>query len=248
MVRALSRRSEERADPDSMTLFQHLAELRKRLAISLGTFAVGACITYGFYNEVLSFLVRPYRISCVGCSLVELAPLQGFTTRLNVCAYGGLVIGLPVILYQLWKFVTPGLKANEKRYALPFVVSSVVLFVLGGMTAYIIYPKGLGWLHQQAGTGITSEISIQSYIDLICILILIFGITFEFPIVLVGLEMAGAVRSATLRRVRRFSYMGIIVFAAVITPSSDPFSLCALAVPLIVFYEAAIVVGRALHK
>ncbi|HEV8063196.1 MAG TPA: twin-arginine translocase subunit TatC, partial [Acidimicrobiales bacterium] len=96
-----------------MTLFQHLAELRKRLAISLLAFAGGACITYGFYNSVLTFLVHPYKVSCrTGCNLVELAPLQGFTTRLNVCAYGGLVIGLPIILYQLWKFVTPGLKAN----------------------------------------------------------------------------------------------------------------------------------------
>jgi sec-independent protein translocase protein TatC len=232
-----------------MTLWQHLSELRKRLAISLVAFAGGACVTYGFYNSVLSFLVKPYYDSCrVGCSLVELAPLQGFTTRLNVCAYGGLVIGLPVILYQLWKFVTPGLKANERRYALPFVFSIVVLFVLGGGTAYIIYPKGLAWLHQQAGPHITSDISIQSYIDLICVLIVIFGLTFEFPVLLVGLEMAGAVRSATLRRVRRFSYMGIIVFAAVITPSSDPFSMGALAVPLIVFYESAIIVGRALKK
>jgi sec-independent protein translocase protein TatC len=250
VARTLSRNKEDRTDPNSMTLFQHLGELRRRLAFCLLAFAAGAVITYSFYDQVLSFLERPYKLSCPthACYLTVLAPLQGFTTRLNVSAYGGLVLGLPVIIYQLWKFVTPGLKANERRYALPFVFSIVSLFALGGAVAYIIYPKGLAWLHQQSGPGITPAVSVQSYIDLILVLILIFGLAFEFPVMLVGLELAGAVKSASLRRVRRFSYMGIIVFSAVITPSSDPFSMLALAVPLIVFYEGAIVIGRALNK
>jgi sec-independent protein translocase protein TatC len=252
MTRVLGRDKEPKPDPDSMTLFQHLTELRHRLVMALLAFAGGGVVTWAAYTPVLRFLEHPYRISCRGattaCLLTNQTPLQGFTTKLNVCAYGGLVLGLPVIIYQLWKFVTPGLKANERRYALPFVFSIVVLFALGGMTAYIIYPKGLSWLHAQAGPGVSSLVSIESYIDLICVLILIFGLAFEFPVLLIGLELAGAVKSSSLRRVRRFSYMGILVFAAVITPSSDPFSMLALAVPLVVFYEAAIVVGRALNK
>jgi len=259
MSRALTKA--ERPSPDAMTLLEHLAELRHRLIISVLAFVAGAIFCYLFYDRILVFLEHPYLIACgnahphvrgaaltARCGLNTLAPLQGFTTRLNVCAYGGLVIGLPIILWQLWKFVTPGLKANEKRYALPFVVATVVLFVLGGAVAYVIYPRGLTWLLQQSGPNVNSLISIQSYIDLITLLIVIFGIAFEFPAVLVGLELAGAIKSASLKRVRRFAFLGIVIFSAVITPSSDPFSMLALAIPLAIFYEGAIVVGRLLGK
>jgi sec-independent protein translocase protein TatC len=238
-----------------MTLLEHLAELRRRLIISVLAFIGGAIVCYLFYDQILSFLEHPYflargchPINSRSCGLTVLAPLQGFTTRLNVCAYGGLVIGLPIILWQLWKFVTPGLKANEKRYALPFVTSAVALFAAGGATAYFIYPKGLKWLLQQGGPGINPQVSIQSYIDLICLLIAIFGIAFEFPAVLVGLELAGALKSATLRRVRRYSFLGIVIFSAVVTPSSDPFSMLALALPLTMFYEGSIIIGKLLGK
>jgi len=246
-------RSEERPSPDSMTLLEHLAELRRRLVISVLAFVAGAVICYLFYDQILVFLEHPYKLAChnhhlTNCDLTVLQPLQGFTTRLNVCAYGGLILGLPVILWQLWKFVTPGLKASEKRYALPFVSSTVTLFALGGATAYVIYPKGLTWLLQQGGPGVTPAVSIQSYVDLICLLIAIFGIAFEFPAVLVGLELAGALKSATLRRVRRFAFLGIVIFSAVVTPSSDPFSMMALVVPLTVFYEGSIFIGKSLGK
>jgi sec-independent protein translocase protein TatC len=218
-------------------------------------FVGGAVVCYVLYDPLLRVLERPYAIACraqhhtaLECTLTTLAPLQGFSTRLNVCAYGGLIIGLPVILWQLWKFVTPGLKANEKRYALPFVVSAVTLFALGGATAYIIYPRGLTWLLQQSGPGVSSTVSIQSYIDLICLLIAIFGIAFEFPAVLVGLELAGAVKSSSLKRIRRYAFLGIVIFSAVATPSSDPFSMLALVVPLTIFYEGSIVIGRLLGK
>jgi sec-independent protein translocase protein TatC len=101
---------------------------------------------------------------------------------------------------------------------------------------------------QQGGPGLTSAVSIQSYIDLICILILIFGAAFEFPVLLVALELAGAVSSAALKRVRRFAFLGIVIFSAVITPSSDPFSMMALAIPLTIFYEGSIIVGKLLGK
>jgi sec-independent protein translocase protein TatC len=245
-------RSGDRPSPDSMTLLEHLAELRRRLIIAVLAFIGGAIICYLFYDQILVVLTHPYKIACRNhhwnCDLTVLQPLQGFTTRLNVCAYGGLILGLPVILWQLWKFVTPGLRANERRYAVPFVFSTVALFALGGATAYFIYPKGLTWLLQQGGPGITPEVSIQSYIDLICLLIAIFGIAFEFPAVLVGLELAGALKSATLRRVRRFAFLGIVIFSAVATPSSDPFSMMALVVPLSIFYEGAIFIGKSLGK
>jgi sec-independent protein translocase protein TatC len=244
---------EDRPSPEAMTLLEHLSELRRRLIISVLAFVAGAILCYLFYDQILVFLVKPYHTACLhhpspSCNLTVLTPLQGFTTRLNVCAYGGVILGLPVILWQLWKFVTPGLKANEKRYALPFVFSTVVLFALGGATAYLIYPKGLTWLLQQSGPSISSYVTIQSYIDLICLLIAVFGIAFEFPAVLVALELAGVLKTATLRRVRRFAFLGIVIFSAVVTPSSDPFSMAALVIPLTVFYEGSIIVGKLLGK
>ncbi len=256
MAKILSRTERApRPTPDAMTLLEHLSELRRRLIISVLAFVGGAIICYLFYDQILTFLEHPYHIACAThhhsyCSgnLSNLAPLQGFTTRLNVCAYGGIVIGLPIILWQLWKFVTPGLKANERRYALPFVVATVTLFVLGGATAYLIYPKGLTWLLQQSGPNVSSLVSVQSYIDLICLLIVVFGAAFEFPAILVGLELAGVLKSATLRRVRRYAFLGIVIVSAVATPSSDVFSMVALVVPLTIFYEASILIGKALGK
>lgn len=253
MANILSRTERaSRPSPEAMTLLEHLAELRRRLIISVLAFVVGAIICYLFYDQIFDVLRHPYVLAChhEKCSgnLTNLAPLQGFTTRLNVCAYGGLVLGLPVILWQLWMFVTPGLKANERRYALPFVISTVVLFALGGVTAYLIYPKGLTWLLQQSGNGVTPAVSVQAYVDLICLLIVIFGATFEFPAILVGLELAGAIKSSSLRRVRRYAFLGIVIVSAVVTPSSDPFSMLALVVPLAIFYEAAILIGKALGK
>ncbi len=235
-----------------MTLLEHLRELRRRLVFCVLAYCVAVGVFYAIYDYVLKFLERPYESACASarlhCELIVFTPLQGFTTRLNLCGYGGLILAGPVIMYHLWKFVTPGLKANERRYVVPFVSATVVLFFLGGFAAYAISERGLKWLLQQSGPGLASNVSIQSYIDLICILILIFGAAFEFPVLLVGLELAGAVTSATLKRVRRFAFLGIVIFSAFVTPSSDPFSMMALVIPLAVFYEAAIIVGKMLGK
>ena len=252
MARALSKA--ERPSPDAMTLLEHLAELRRRLIISVLAFTGGAIVCYLFYNPILSFLEKPYQIacrnqhhSCTG-ALSTLAPLQGFTTRLNVCAYGGLVIGLPIILWQLWKFVTPGLKANERRYALPFVCSTVVLFFLGGLTAYIIYPRGLTWLLQQSGPGVNSLVSIAelhrshlpAHRDLRrCVRV---PGRPRRPRARRGHQVRFPQTSASLRLSRHRHLLGRG------DAGSDPFSMLALVVPLTVFYEGAIIVGRLLGK
>ncbi len=256
MARTMQRRQAARPSPDAMTLLEHLGELRRRLIISLVTFVVGGIAVYVVYNPLLDLLTTPYcnalhslHRHMHGCpALFITAPLEGFTTRLNVCAYGGLVVALPVILYELWRFVTPGLKTNERRYALPFVISSVLLFAAGAVVAFLIYPRALQFLISSSGPHVTSIFSPATYISLLMALVLIFGIAFEFPAVLVGLELGGAITSRGLRSFRRWAILLIVIFSAVITPSSDPFSMLALAVPLLAFYEGAIVVGRVLGK
>jgi sec-independent protein translocase protein TatC len=258
MVRTMRRPNEARPSPDAMTLFEHLAELRRRLIICIIVFLAGGLVVYFVYNPVLSVLREPYCTALVslhqssrGCKSTKFyifAPLQGFATRLNVAAYGGLVLSLPILLYELWMFVTPGLKANERRYALPFVFATVLLFVAGGAVAFFIYPRALEFLIGQSGSRIAPLFSPATYLSLLGALVLIFGIAFEFPVVLVALELAGAITSAGLRSFRRWAILLITIFSAVITPSSDPFSMLALAIPMVVFYEAAILVGRLLKK
>lgn len=234
-----------------MTLFEHLGELRRRLIVSIVTFMAGGIVCYAIYNQILTFLRAPYckafaHHSCP--NLIINTPLQGFSARLDICALGGFIIALPIIIWELWQFVTPGLKANEKRYALPFVFSTVLLFVAGALVAYEMFPRGIGFLVRSSGAHVAPLITVQSYVSLISLLMLVFGIAFEFPVILVALEIAGAITPRGLRRFRRFAILIIVVVAAVVTPSADPFSMFALAAPLYLFYEGSIVIGRMLGK
>ncbi|MGA2530386.1 MAG: twin-arginine translocase subunit TatC [Acidimicrobiales bacterium] len=237
-----------------MTLGEHLAELRRRLIISICAIAVGAIVTYAFYGQILTVLQHPYCearkfTSAAGqCNFYVTQPLQGFALRLNVSAYGGILIALPVLFFQLWRFVTPGLKANEKRYALPFTFATAGLFALGAFTAYLTFPHAMRFLLDVSGPHITAILSPNSYVQLILLLMLAFGATFEFPVLLVALELAGVLTPAKLSKVRRWAIIGMVTFAAVVTPSSDPFSMLALAVPLLIFYEASIIIGKMLGK
>ncbi len=236
-----------------MTLGEHLGELRKRLIFCLMGFAVAGVAVYLLYDRVLNLLQKPYceslhvSINSPKCHLVVLGPLDGFALRLNVTAYGGVIIASPIILYQLWRFITPGLKANERRYALPFVFATVGLFLIGAFVAWITFPHALGFLHAVSGP-VTTLLSAQKYLSLIMTLMAIFGLTFEFPVVLVALELAGVLTPEKLAKFRRIAILIIVVLAAVVTPSSDPFSMLAMAIPMLLFYELSIVIGKLLKR
>jgi sec-independent protein translocase protein TatC len=240
----------------TMTLFEHLAELRTRLLISIAAVVVGSTVAWFFYPEAVRFMLHPYRqflahhpsknIS-IG-SLVTRGPLEGFTTRLKVSVYCGMALACPVVFWELWRFITPGLHKNEKRYLVPFVGSAVVLFAGGIATAILIFPKALTWLIDVSGPGIVPLFSPSQYFSLYVAMCLIFGAVFMYPLVLVFLELVGAVPSKTWRRWRRPAIVIICLVAAVITPSSDPFSFLAMSIPMLVLYEVAILVGRLLKK
>jgi sec-independent protein translocase protein TatC len=248
----MRRRAVPRPSPNAMTLVEHLGELRQRLIRSVIAFAVMAIVAYIFYPHLLLFLEQPWCRAMdkhgAACALTALSPLDPFALRLNVCAWGGLVLASPIILFQAWRFVTPGLKASEKRYAIPFVLAAVGLFCLGSYVAWLTFPHALGFLHAAGGPGIQDLFTAQRYINLILALMAIFGLTFEFPIVLVALELAGVVTWRQLAKVRRWSILGITIVAAVVTPSSDPFSMLAMAIPMVIFYEASIIIGRFIRR
>jgi sec-independent protein translocase protein TatC len=168
--------------------------------------------------------------------------------KLKVVIFLALFIAAPVLLWQLWAFIVPGLTRRERRLAVPFITSSMVLFAMGALVAYVTLPKGLSWLLGFAGEAFVPLLTADRFIGFVVLLTLAFGVSFEFPILLIFLGMAGVVSSAKLRAWRRYAIVLIAVFAAVITPSSDPYSMLALMIPMLLFYEAAIIVIRLLKK
>jgi len=236
--------------PDAMTLGEHLTELRRRVLVSVLAFAVAATVAFIVYPNILHFLQSPYcRVAGVRkCKLYITDPLGGLSLRIKISTYGGLFLASPVVLWQLWRFITPGLRRNEKRYALPFIFSSILLFSGGAVLAYVSFPHALRFLQNVGGPSLQQIYDPNKYLALIVALMTVFGLTFEFPVVLVSLELAGVLRPQRLASWRRWAIVLIVVFAAFITPSGDPFSMLALAVPLYVFYELSIVIGKVLRR
>ncbi|MBV8691967.1 MAG: twin-arginine translocase subunit TatC [Actinobacteria bacterium] len=246
------------ADPEQldtaggrMTLIEHLTELRRRIVMCAIAVALGGVIAFVFYNHILNFLIHPYcSISAKNtkCTLFIQDPLEGFATRLKVAGYVGLFLASPVVLFQMWRFITPGLHPKEKKYAIPFVISSIFLFIFGAVIAMLTFPQALHFLIAVGGPNLQTIFSPAKYLNLILLMIVAFGVAFEFPVVLVFLELAGVLSTARLKQWRRPAIVVIFVIAAVITPSQDPYSLFAMAIPMCLFYEASILIGRLLKK
>ncbi|HLG68408.1 MAG TPA: twin-arginine translocase subunit TatC [Acidimicrobiales bacterium] len=232
-----------------MTLTEHLGELRRRLIVSVVAVVVGAGVAVVLYEPILHFLLRPLcEVNHGRCTLYVTSPLDPLSLRVKVGAFGGLVLGSPVILWEMWRFVTPGLKASEKRYAIPFVAASVALFAGGAAVAYLTLPHALGFLGTVGGSNLREIYDPISYLSLILLMMTLFGLTFEFPVVLVSLQLARVVSAAKLLGWWRWAVILITLVAAIFTPSSDPFSMLALAVPLTAFYFASILVGKLLGR
>jgi sec-independent protein translocase protein TatC len=239
-----------------MPALAHLGELRRRLIICLLAAVVGTALAWLFYDQVVAFMIAPYRhflvhhprLNISDGNLVALAPLEGFTTRFKVCGYIGVALAAPVLLWQAWRFVAPGLYRTERRYAASFLAATVTLFGFGVATAVVTFPKAVSSLISVGGSSVTPLFSPGNYLGMYALYWLVFGVAFTYPVVLVFLEIIRVVSSAKLRRLRRYAIVLLVGAAAVITPSSDPFSFLAMAVPLVGFYEVSILIGRALNR
>jgi sec-independent protein translocase protein TatC len=244
-------RKEGAAGAAHMSLGEHLSELRSRVIKCGLAIAAGAVVGWALYAQIMDLLIGPYcEILPAGreCTLIVTDPLEGFSIRIKLAAYVGLLLASPVVLWQLWRFITPGLYDKEKRYAVPFVLSSVVLFVLGAALALWSFPRALDFLVAVGGQDLEPFYTPGRYLSLVVFMMLAFGIGFEFPVVLMFLQIAGVLHWRTLASWRRYAIVIIFAATAIITPSGDPFTLVTLAVPLCLFYEANIQIGRFILK
>ena len=248
--------SDSLAQPiEAMSMMDHLRELRMRLVRSVLAIGISTLVLLAFYDQLKNLLTRPYTDLCLRrpdfkCdgSLFSLGPLDGFSARMRVCLYGGLVLALPIILWQIWRFIVPALSKREKNYAVPFIASSLLLFSVGCYLAYWTLDKALEFLISWSGEDVTQAYQITKYINLVVMMMLAFGVAFLSPVLLVFLQLVSVVTPKTLIKQWRYAVMGIFVVAAAITPSGDPISLMALAIPLTVLYLIAVLVGWLLTR
>ncbi|MBA3363113.1 MAG: twin-arginine translocase subunit TatC [Actinobacteria bacterium] len=243
----------------AMSLIDHLKELRRRLLICIWALLAGSVAGFFLYEPVMRLIKSPYcdflrdhpdksPFAQEGCSLIFLGAIDGFLITVKVIVFLALLAALPVLLYQLWAFIVPGLTARERKWAIPFVALSVLLFLLGALAAYLTLPKALDFLLGVGGDFVNPLLTVDKYIGFVIFTILAFGLGFEFPILLISLSAAGVLTNETMRRYRRQVILGLAIFAAVITPSPDPISMLALLIPLYVFYEGAIIVSRLMKR
>lgn len=237
-----------------MSLVDHLKELRNRIGLALVGVLLGTVVGFIWYDYgLLEFLKGPY---CAlpgdmrfggadgSCDLLFFGPMDALLLRLKVGLIAGVVISSPWWLYQLWKFITPGLRTNERRWAFTFVGISTVLFLAGTAFAYITLKTGLKLLIGLGGEGVQAALSATEYLGFVTSLMVVFGVSFEVPLVAVMLNLAGVLKYSLLKKSRRWLIFLVFVFAAFITPTQDPFSMLMMAIPMTLLFEGAIQFAR----
>ncbi len=246
-----------------MPLTEHLTELRKRIFVSLGAVLLIFFVSFNFSTEIFSALTLPLQAEIKlslttpyveftekpPTPLVFLAPAEAFWMHFKVAFMAALVLSLPVIFLQFWKFISPGLLPKEKKYFLPFMFFAVLLFTVGAVFCFIIIlPFAMTFLLGYKTAQMTPMLSVGSYIDFCLKFILAFGVIFELPLVIIFLTRFGIVTPSTLARNRKYAILAAFILAAVLTPTPDAFNQTLMALPIILLYEVGILLSRIMFR
>jgi sec-independent protein translocase protein TatC len=245
----------KRASDGSMTLIEHLGELRTRLfRASLGVL-IGMGVGFYLRTWMLDLLESPYcRITrdlqlkankgvlppAWQCTMLQLGPTDVFVLNLKIAMWVGLIVAAPIWMYQLWAFIAPGLHRHERRWAYAFTALAAPLFALGAVLAYFVVDKGLEFLLQFSGTHVTTQLEITKYVSFITGLMLLFGVAFEFPLAIMLLNVAGVLSARRMLRMWRVAVLVFFAFSAIATPTQDPFGMTALGLALTALYFGAV--------
>jgi sec-independent protein translocase protein TatC len=244
--------------PDgTMTLFEHLRELRYRLVVAILAIIAGMIVAWFFRDPLMIILERPYFEAIADLkaknpdavtSLVNINLTSPLTLALKVSALAGALLTAPIWLYQLWAFIVPGLLAKEKKWTLIFIAVATPMFVGGVLVGYIVLPKAITVLLSFTQSGVTNLQDINAYLSFLLRLMVVFGIAFLIPLVVLVLNIVGVVKAKTLAKYRTLVIFGTFVFGAIATPSTDPFSMLALAAPMTLLFIAAEVIAHILDR
>ncbi len=241
---------EQRALP-AMSFLEHLEELRRRIIYSIISVAVGFIACWSFAERIYGVMqlpiVKVLRNNGLPDKLVVLGPTDAFNLYIKIGLMMGLFVASPFVLYQLWMFISPGLYRNERRYVVPFMFSTILLFMAGGLFGFrIVFPAALDFLIKY-GHQFTQMITVTEYTDLFLTIIIGLGVVFELPILVFFLSLMGVVTAGWMWRNLRYSILGIFTIAAIITPTTDIMNMCVFAAPMVVLYVLSIGIAWFVH-
>ncbi|HMK23170.1 MAG TPA: twin-arginine translocase subunit TatC [Terriglobales bacterium] len=235
----------------AMGFLEHLEELRRRIIYCIIAVAVGFFACWGYAEKIYDIMQRPIMVALqrngMSEKLVYLNPTEPFNMYLKVAALAGLFVTSPFVLYQVWAFISPGLYRNEKRYVVPFMFSTVGLFIAGGYFGYrLVYPQALEFLIGY-GKQFQPMITIGEYTDLFLTIIIGMGVIFEMPILVFFLSLMGIVTAGWMWRNLRYSILVIFIIAAILTPTTDILNMCIFAAPMVGLYVFSIAIAYIVH-
>jgi sec-independent protein translocase protein TatC len=257
------RRGRKPADPEppapddgTMTLIEHLRELRNRVIKGVLAILVATIASFFFYHQLFDLLTDPFRTVVkdlaedegLDARLTLTGVADAFTLQLKTCLVAGIVIASPIWLYQIWAFIVPGLHPRERRWTRVFAAIAGPLFLCGVAVGYYVLPKGLAILLDFTPADVSNLIEVSRYLSFTLRMLLVFGVAFEIPLFVVLLNLAGVVSGRALGRARAWIVVGTFVFAAVATPSTDPISMLFLAVPMTVLFMISEVIARVMDR
>jgi sec-independent protein translocase protein TatC len=231
------------------TLISHLLELRDRLLRSLVVVGIAflPCVFYS--NDLFTFIAKPLLAKLPeGSNLIATGVMSPFTTPFKLSFFVALMVAMPFVIYQLWAFVAPGLYRNERRFAVPLLASSIVLFYVGiGFAYYFVFPVMFDFFARTTPKGVSMMTDINNYLDFVLTMFFCFGLAFEVPVAVVLLVVMGMVRVDSLKKNRGYVLIGIFILAALLTPP-DAISQCSLAIPMYLLYEGGILMARLMTR